>query len=316
MQRALALALPLTLASYAAASVAGPVINSDFPDPSILKTSGGTYAYATNGAGYNIQVATSPDGGNTWSLLAQDALPDVGSWAQGNNGNTWAPDVIDRGDGTFVMYYAALNPTENTHCVGAATSTNPEGPFNPESDPIACNTSQGGAIDPAGFQDTDGTRYVVYKVDGNNLGGGGSCGNGDGSHSTPLMLQPMQSDGVTPNGDAVQILDRDAGDGPLIEAPKLVLVNGVYAVFFSSNCYNTDLYDVSYATASSVKGPYTKAGTPLLVTGNDGLTAPGGMTPTPDGSFAVFHATSNPSPLTRPMWTAQLTWNGNTVTAA
>lgn len=56
-----------------------------------------------------------------------------------------------------------------------------------------------------------------------------------------------------------------------------------YFLFFSSNCYNTDLYDISYATASSVKGPYTKSSSPFKVTGDNGLTAPGGFTALPGG---------------------------------
>lgn len=122
--------------------------------------------------------------------------------------------------------YAAESPSQNTHCVGVATATTPTGPYTPQAQPIACATSGGGAIDPAGFQDSDGTRYVVYKVDGNNLGGGGTCGNGDGSHSTPIMLQKLTSDGITATGSAVQILDRGTYDGPLIEAPSLILHSG------------------------------------------------------------------------------------------
>ncbi|EGO03197.1 glycoside hydrolase family 43 protein [Serpula lacrymans var. lacrymans S7.3] len=307
----LALTVQLLLATLALATVNGPVINANFPDPSILQAAGTTYAFSTNSGSINIQVATSPDGGNTWTLTNTDALPDVGSWA--TTGNTWAPDVIDRGDGTYVMYYAAESPSQGTHCVGAATSTNPEGPYTPQSQPIACQTAGGGAIDPAGFQDTDGTLYVVYKVDGNNLGGGGTCGNGNEAYSTPIMLQQLLSDGVTPTGNPVQILDRGVADGPLIEAPALILHQGTYVLFFSSNCYNTNLYDISYATASSVSGPYTKASSPLLVTGDDGLTSPGGATPLPDGSFMVFHATTNSNPLTRPMYTATMDWNGVTV---
>ncbi|KIJ60234.1 glycoside hydrolase family 43 protein [Hydnomerulius pinastri MD-312] len=296
--------LPLTHAS-----VSGPVISANFPDPAILLTSSGTYAYATNSGSVNIQVATSPDGGSTWELQSGvDALPNVGSWA--TTGSTWAPDVIDRGDGTFVMYYAAWSPSQNTHCVGAATSTSPIGPYTPQSAPIACQTSGGGAIDPAGFQDTDGTRYIVYKVDGNNLGGGGPCGNGNEAYSTPIMLQEMEADGVTPTGDPVQILDRGTYDGPLIEAPVLILHEGTYVLSFSSNCYNTDLYDISYATAPSVSGPYTKASSPLLVTGDYSLTSPGGATSTPDGNFMVFHATVDSDPLTRYMYTANVEWNG------
>jgi len=92
----------LAIISMTRAMVYGPVISSNFPDPAILVTSNGTYAFATNSNNINIQVATSPDGGTTWELLSGvDALPNVGSWATANS--TWAPDVIDRGDGTFVM---------------------------------------------------------------------------------------------------------------------------------------------------------------------------------------------------------------------
>ena len=76
--------------------------------------------------------------------------------------------------------------------------------------------------------DTDGTHWVVYKVDGNNLGGGGTCGNGNEEYSTPIMLQQLESDGITPTGSPIEILDRGSADGPLIEAPDLVLVDGVY----------------------------------------------------------------------------------------
>ncbi|KAI5991362.1 glycoside hydrolase family 43 protein [Pisolithus marmoratus] len=274
------------------AAVYGPVISANFPDPAILVTLNVTYAYATNSGNINIQVATSYDNGTTWTLLdGVDALPDVGPWATVNL--TWAPDVIDRGDGTFVMYYAAESPSQMTHRVGAATSTNPVGPYTPQTQPIACQTAGGGAIDPAGFQDVDGQRYIVYKVDGNNLGG-----------------EMMEADALTPTGDPVQILDRGPQDGPLIEAPVLILHNGTYVLTFSSNCYNTDLYDISYATAPSVFGPYMKASSPFLVTGDDGLTGPGEVTPTPDGTFMVFHATVNFNPLTGCMYTATISWNG------
>ncbi|KAI6124935.1 glycoside hydrolase family 43 protein [Pisolithus croceorrhizus] len=273
------------------ATVYGPVISANFPDPDILVTPNVTYAYATNSGNINIQVATSYDNGTTWTLLdGVDALPDVGPWATVNS--TWAPDVIDRGDGTFVMYYAAESPSQQTHCVGAATSTNPLGPYTPQTQPIACQTAGGGAIDPAGFQDVDG------QLDGSSLGGGGPCGNANGEYSTPIMLQMMEEDALTPTGDPVQILDRESQDGPLVEAPVLILHNGTYVLTYSSNCYNTDLYDVAYATALR-----------LWTTGDDNLTGPGGATPTPDGTFMVFHATVNFSPLTRYMYTATISWN-------
>ncbi|KAL5316590.1 hypothetical protein ACEPPN_015639 [Leptodophora sp. 'Broadleaf-Isolate-01'] len=57
-------------------------------------------------------------------------------------------------------------------------------------------------------------------------------------------------DWVTPDGAPTKILDRDDNDGPLTEAPSLNLRDGTYYLFFSSNCYSTRDYDVSYATAT------------------------------------------------------------------
>ena len=178
------------------------------------------------------------------------------------------------------------------------------------------NHSQGGAIDAAGFTDSDGSLYVVYKVDGNSLGGGGICGNGDEAYATPIMLQAVEADGVTPTGTATQILDRDAADGPLVEAPNLVLVSGTYYLFFSSQCFNGANYDTSYATASAIGGPYTKTSNPLLVSGGDGevFNSPGGATVGPTGTQMVFHSDSTADDASvRQMWTAGITIGGGVV---
>lgn len=168
--------------------------------------------------------------------------------------------------------------------------------------------------------DSNGDVYVVYKVDGNNIGDGSwTCGQSqENPVPTPIMLQLLESDWMTPSGDPVEILDRSDADGPLIEAPSLNLVNGIYYLYFSSNCYSTTLYDVSWATATSVSGPYTKAGAPnapLLVTGDYGLTAPGGAAVTPDGTSMAFHSDLNGDDVSvREMWVASVTESGGDVT--
>ena len=168
------------------------------------------------------------------------------------------------------------------------------GPYTPSDAPFACPDvhTQGGAIDPDGFLDeSTGNRYVVYKVDGNSIGHGGSCGNTVAPIvPTPLMIQQVGSDGITLIGGAVQILDRDDLDGPLIEAPALHRsAEGIYFLFFSSNCFTTPKYDVSYATATNILGPYTKSSRPLLVTSDADLTGPGGMDIIKGGDMIVFH---------------------------
>ena len=305
----ISLQIPLQKRAYSN----GPVITSNFPDPAFINV-GGTYtAFSTTNGNQNIPIATSPDFAS-WTVTGQDALPTLPSWA---TGNTWAPDIIQLADGTFVLYFCATaRSAPSMHCVGTATSPTVEGPYTANDTVFACPTAQGGAIDPAAFQDSDGALYVVYKIDGNSLGGGGACGNGNEQYSTPIMLQAVEADGVTPTGSPVQILDRDANDGPLIEAPDLILHEGTYFLFFSSNCFNGPYYDTSYATASSITGPYTKASSPLLVSGGDNgaLKSPGGATVGPDGTRMVFHSDEEAgNPAVRQMWTAGITISGTTV---
>ena len=152
--------------------------------------------------------------------------------------------------------------------------------------------TKGGAIDPDGFHDlSTNKRYVVYKTDGNSIGHGGTCSNSVAPIvPTPLMLQEVGPDGISLVGDAVQILDRDNLDGPLIEAPSLHRSDeGIYFLFFSSNCFTTPKYDVSYATATNIWGPYTKSGRPLLITSDAGLVGPGGLDIIKGGDLVVFH---------------------------
>lgn len=271
-----------------------PVLQKNFPDPSILQADDGKwYSFATSGNGHKVQVARADALEGPWKLLDKEPLPQAGNWT--SNKNTWAPDVQRVGNGQYVMYYSGQLANKTKHCVGAATSDTILGPYTPSESWFECDVSVGGAIDPSGFLDADGLRYVVYKIDGNSIGHGGSCGNTKKPQmATPIMLQRVSAaDGVTKIGAAVEILDRSAEDGPLVEAPALLrTTGGRYALFYSSGCYSSSSYDIRYATASSVRGPYTRAAAPLLGSADArlNLTAPGGATPVQNGSAIVFHA--------------------------
>lgn len=298
----------------------------------------------------NIQMATSTNFAD-WKLasLADQPLPTTGNWTTDEHHNktarphissTWAPAVIKRpADGKYVMYYAAVpdgaNPYDTRgkdgqisaphpfpHCVGAAVSsgTSPAGPYEALDDFITCPEAQGGAIDPEVMSDVDGKIWLTYKIDGNNIGHGGFCGNTvDPIVPTPIMLQQMEDDGTTKVGDPVTILENIDSDGPLIEAPMLVRSpSGVYFLFFSSGCTRENTYAVKYATSRNIKGPYTRAKGTLLKTGDWGLEAPGSVGIVEDGQEGwnmAFHARSNYGLVgrVRSMWTTKLEFNDTTV---
>jgi beta-xylosidase len=258
-----------------------PVIPGIFPDPSIIQVGKTWYAFATNARGEtkdhvgpNVQISTSPDG-KKWTSPdgKQDALPHPGCWvnkgaAKTNGPDVWAPHVVElpnpRGfhDSQFVMYYAAEAKGSNRHCIGAAVSTNIEGPYLARAEALVCPPGKESATDPAGFQDKDGKLYVVYRTDG---------------PSTPIMMQGLRDDGVTPEGVPKQILARDAGDAPLIQAPSLVLYENVYYLFFSEQCnFQDSNWRTSYATSQALFGPYKKFAQPLIAPGGTyGLVSPG-----------------------------------------
>lgn len=258
------------------------------------------------------------------------------------------------------MYYSATYAqSTNHHCNGAAISNSAVGPYTPLNTTLGdCQIAIGGSIDAAGksfitkqilfswdldlgvlvttvriilltfhvigFQDFDGSRYVVYKIDGNSNGHGGTCGNTVAPIvATPIQLLRLNTDAITPIGAPVTILQNGQYDGPLVEAPSLIRVMTLsipprmtYVLFFSSNCYSTPAYDTSYATSNSLMGPYTKSKSPLLVTGTDGLVAPGGATASADGSVLVYHAYCGADLASgRCMHERRLTISGNTVQA-
>lgn len=141
--------------------------------------------------------------------------------------------------------------------VGAAVVDVPQGPY-----PVAHRSclSHGARRSHRSIPiiDIDGTIYVAYKVDGNNYGHGGICGNTvPPLVDTPILLQRLAEDAITPVGPPVDIMDRTRDDSPLVEAPGLVRGDkGVYFLSFSSGCTRMPSYDLKYATNTKINGPY------------------------------------------------------------
>lgn len=127
--------------------------------------------------------------------------------------------------------------------------------------------------------------------------------------TTPLILQPVASDGITFLGASTN--NNGAEDQGVVEGPSLVKFGSTYVLFFSSGCFVSS-YNQTYATATSITGPYTRTSKPLFYSGVDGLDNPGGGDVHLDGKHLLFHANYGSG---RAMYQAIITIAGKTVTA-
>jgi beta-xylosidase len=184
-----------------------------------------------------------------------DALPELGRWA--NEGKTWAPEVLRRTDGRFVLYYTAQSAELLTQCIGRAVASQPRGPFVDESRrPLVCQRAEGGSIDAHPF--ADGSRlYLLWKNDGNAIG-----------RDTFIYAQRLRADALTLVGRPVRLITQDAPwEGALVEAPTLWKESGRYYLFFSANKFYDATYATGYATCAAPLGPCRDAAeNPILKT--------------------------------------------------
>ncbi|MFC4013892.1 family 43 glycosylhydrolase [Nonomuraea purpurea] len=303
MRRLGRLALVLATVTASLPAVGGPaaalavapaaVIKTDFPDPDVIQVGSMYYAYSTSSGSGRIPVASASSATGPWTVRG-DALPAKPSWA--GNGGFWAPDVSRRSDGRYLMYFTGPSTATGRMCIGAAIADNPLGPFQPVgSAPLVCDASEGGDIDPSSFVDTDGTRYLVYKNDGNAVG-----------RPTILWLQRVAADGVTFVGGRTELIRNDRPEeAGVIEAPVLVKRPSQYVLFYSGGSYTGNNYFTGYAVSKSLTGPYTKAYRPLMTTASfDGaVQGPGGTDVLGDRAF--FHGWVDRA---RWMYTAELGW--------
>ncbi len=280
-----------------------PVIETDFPDPGVLVVDGTYYAYATGDprvdpaapvtTPYHIQVATSDDLVE-WTE-PREALPELPAWTEGL---IWAPETWQVGP-RFVMYYTARFTEGGRQCISVAVGDDPAGPFVDESDePLICQVDLGGSIDPFPFQDADGTRYVLWKNDGN------CCG-----RATRIWAQELTDDGLELVGEPVDVGARNDAfwEQDLIEAPTVIERDGTYYLFFSANFFASEFYAVGYATADSVLGPYSDAEeNPVLATPEDVHEWPGDRPAGPGGQAIVTDADGE-------LWIVYHAWDLRTV---
>ena len=279
-----------------------PVYEVNFPDPFVLREGDTYHAYATNDDEANVPTLRSGDLVE-WKK-GGDAMPGLAPWV--TPGQTWAPAVLRREGGGFVLYYTAASTAEGRQCIGRAVSDSPEGPFvDRDEQPFICQSDEGGSIDASPFVDGDGGLYLLWKNDGNAIG-----------RDTHIYAQKMSADGMELRGDPVRLFKQDAAwEGELVEAPVMWKRDGAYYLFYSANAYYNKSYAAGYATCEGPLGPCRKAPeNPILRTG-DGAVGPGHVAVVEDGSgetWVAYHAWPPDAVGSvypgRVLWLDRLTW--------
>jgi GH43 family beta-xylosidase len=261
---------------------ANPVIASDCPDPGVIAQGPGaspTYDVVCTGGSFPIRTSRDLI---SWSKSGSAVLP-AGKppWAANGNRN-WAPEIhpVDQG---FVAYYTTVNGAD-VLSIAAAHAASALGPYTDSGGPLVQDPL--GVIDATFFEDADGKRWLLYKIDGNSKG-----------KPTPIYARELKKDGLSfaAGSVATKILVNDAAtwEGGVVEAPWLVVRNGMYYLFYSGNVYD-HRYRTGVARASSVLGPYEKHGAPILGN-NERWVGPGHGSVVAVGAkdYFVYHAWSN-----------------------
>jgi len=239
-----------TRSRVAASTYSNPVLDADFPDPTVIKGPDGTYyAYGTqtkrNGRWINIQVATSRDLVH-WRTLG-DALPVKPRWASMMQ-DFWAPHV-QRAGNRYIMYLSVKpNGSDDKHglCLGVATARSPAGPFRDIGHPLKCGPGFVD-IDPMAFDDPATGKHWLYW----------------GSGFEPIKVQQLSADRLSfaRGSKPIELLHPTGLGGTfpvLIEGPWVIRHGGFYYLFYSGdNCCGPKAnYAVMVARSPSATGPF------------------------------------------------------------
>jgi arabinan endo-1,5-alpha-L-arabinosidase len=290
-----------------ASTYANPVIDSDFPDPAVLRASDGNYyVYATQtttaeGRTIHIQVARSADLVR-WEHLG-DALPTKPGWAARTQ-DFWAPHVQEA-DGRYYLYYsakpdAALADESRGLCLAVATADRPEGPFTDIGRPLQCGPGFVN-IDPMAYDDPQTGRRLLYW----------------GSGFGPIKVQELAADRISfaSGSGPVDLVPAIPSQDPneyqrLVEGAWVVRRDGWYYLFYSGdNCCGPNAhYATLVARSRSATGPFetlaqaTGSGNSVILERGGIWVAPGHNSLAEDRcgrDWILYHAVDSRRPRTR-----------------
>lgn len=255
-------AAPLSTTSTAPPE--NPVIAADFPDPHISQLDDGSFiALSTNSGGLLLPMSRSTDL-RTWTEPVE-VLQHLPNWARTSQPDLWAPAHIASGD-EHLVFFAARGSRSGRHCIGAARSPSPMGPYVPEDEPVICNPEEGGSIDPYVYQDEDGTR-LLWKSDGN------CC-----DLPSILWSQPIDMSTLQLSGERSELLrDHEPWERGVVEAPEMFDEGGRHWLLYSGGGFAGGGYGVGAARCESAVGPCARVQLFPFLSSTPLVSGPGGQ---------------------------------------
>lgn len=270
-----------------------PVLDSDFPDPTVINANGKYYAYATETGGTIIQIASSADL-KTWKLEGA-ALREKPLWS---DRHYWAPHVLyDSAMKKFVMFYSAESKDTTTgKCLTVALADHPTGPFISNTQPLICGEGFIN-IDPMAFVDPSSGKKLLYW----------------GSGFGPIKVQEMSDDwqSFKPGTSAKPVIfpKKEKDYTELVEGAWVDYYNGYYYLYYSGDncCGDKAKYAVLVSRSRNPFGPFQSlgeangTGKSVILEKDSFFLAPGHNSIIHDKSgnaFIAYHAIKNGSPKT------------------
>ena len=264
-----------------------------FADPTVVRYAGGYVGVST---GKWAPRAIAPGAGGPWQDI-ESALTNLPVWA--TSPRIWASDLV-RIDGVWILYFSAEvgGLGGGGRCIGAAVAASPVQPFIPQSRPLVCpakadavtaydtvrggrsGLARGGVIDPEGYKDGDGTRYLLYRT--------------QGTPSSIRIVQLPKNGKARGPGRTSEELIRSQG---VIENPALLKRHGKYVLVTSEGYFGNCGYTSTWRRSAELLDWSGSRRQVILDHAGNGLCGPGGADLIRGGSdspLAYFHAWTCP----------------------
>src|ERR1044071_4546717 len=256
-------------------------------DPSVVKTSGGTYVLAATGNNLVLKTSTDRTAWRNAGVVWPNGAPWTSTYTAGSK-TLWAPDISFH-NGQYFLYYAASTFGSQRSAIflatsptGAAGSWTHRGLVIESSSAVNYNT-----IDPNLIVDAQGQWWLSLE-----------------SFWTGIKLIRLDpATGLRSTSDtAVRALAQRFTASGAVEAPFVFRHNGLYYLFVSFDlcCQGaSSTYRIMVGRSSSITGPYVdKAGVAMtsgggteILAGHGSIHGPGheAMITDADGEILVYH---------------------------